>query len=206
MSDTQMFIRVKAFLMISVLFTLMGCGGKVYSPDEYVQWATNTKNGLRREVKLERQQYDLQYVTAELMAQKIPDCIKGTGNCDSIVATIKKEKLHRFQLRLKTEGMDDIFDAFAQEEYAAKVTHASFAMRNDFSLIEGSDTIAPVFFHSERSFGISPYTVFLIHFEAGENPTDELILVYEDKLFNNGRVIFRTKNPSEQKIKWNNKS
>lgn len=202
-----MFIRQSAYSFFAMLVFTGGCSSNAYTPKEYVQWAAGSKSGLQREVALNRQQYQLQYMTPELTAIASLNCTEANQHCDSVVEVLKKEGVHRFQLRMKTEGLDDIFDAFSPAEYAAKVAYASFPIRQDFSLIEGADTVSPGFFHVERSFGITPYTVFLLHFDAKEQAAGEdLILVYDDKLFDNGRMIFRIKPQKNIAIKWNNKS
>lgn len=120
---------------------------------------------------------------------------------DSIpdIETIKSEalqyeNLHYMTLSIKNKTWNSEllkFNAGSPEEYSERINYYSFRCQNDLYFIEDKDTLKGAFVNFERAFDISPVLNITIAFERKrKGPYHDLSFVYDDKIFNNGKIKF----------------
>jgi hypothetical protein len=78
-------------------------------------------------------------------------------------------------------------------EYYEKLTYLMNEVGKDLKYFNGNDTVDCSIFHFERTFGVSPYLTLNLAFEKSNSKKDR-VLIFDDHLFNNGRIIFTMPN------------
>lgn len=78
------------------------------------------------------------------------------------------------------------------QQYSDRITYYSFQSQRDALIIEnGKDTLRKVFVHFERTFDVSPELNLTFVFErANGKAIEDLKFVFDDKIFNNGKISF----------------
>ena len=64
-------------------------------------------------------------------------------------------------------------------EEQQRLYYLSFQMKENIRLIQGQDTLAPVLYHFERSFDLSPHRTFVMAFEEplSKSPEDRTFIL-----------------------------
>ena len=89
----------------------------------------------------------------------------------------------------------DALDLLEQEHtalpYSKSVEYMAFTIKNDFKIVtSANDTLACSVVHFDRHFKVSPFNRVLLYFN-GIPPEENIQLIYQDKLFNNGIFKFK---------------
>lgn len=117
--------------------------------------------------------------------------------------TEEQEASLRFDFRISCldPSYDIIKDTLPPDLYIERIEYLTSAMKDDISLVMGTDTLMPNFFHFERTYNIMPYNNFLLGFDLPRDEVrDDIKILYDDKLFGVGRVEFEfDKNTINQK-------
>lgn len=109
---------------------------------------------------------------------------------DSVFELYKDERVIEVEFR-HTSDDDLLKSEYTQMDYGSAVEHMSFALKNDFVIVNGNnDTINCSGITFERNFKIAPFKRVLLHFgRVPEN--DDIQLIYFDRLFRNGILKFK---------------
>lgn len=108
-------------------------------------------------------------------------------------ALAEQEQSLRFDFRITglQDGYDVIKDTLPPDLYLERIEYLSGAMTRAFSLVMDGDTLAPNFFHFERTYNMIPYNNFLLGFDIPRQKVEgPLQLIYHDALFGVGIVAF----------------
>ncbi len=94
-----------------------------------------------------------------------------------------------FRIKSLTESKELLKVKLNNEgEYYGRIEYFSFAMQNDFKLLDKTDTLDCVLYHFERVYGLASYATFVLGFPKRTNNSD-LKILFNDKVFNNGNII-----------------
>ena len=185
---------MRLFMMISLfaIALLQGCRERQsLHPAEYVEWIENPGNGLRTTKQVDELLFTLQYKPHDYLALKASKKINPTAE------EMRKYKneisdLQYFTLQLGnadstadglTTGMND------DSEFYGRIQYFTSAIQNDFKLVDGKDTLPCVLHHFERTYGLTPYTSFVLGFRNSQkNEVTDKIFIYEDKILQTGTI------------------
>lgn len=165
------------------------------SPDEYITYISNPKNGLVRESKIGEISFTVEYKPELYMALLEVEkfgLTKDKHTIDSLKYNYNNQ--HFFVLKIAVEGNNDFLQAGLsnQEEYFKRVEYYNTQFLNDVLLISGSDTIACLSANIERNFGISPQTNISLLFENNSNnsTSKNLCILIDDKILGTSKNNF----------------
>lgn len=159
----------------------------------YVQWVQNTGNGFRKEKTIKDLTFSAQFKPYEYIV-----CLEEKRHelADSIVRKRVSElkDMQYYELRISSNKAGGELlkrELSSAQQYQERVNYFAFGMQRDIQLVEGTDTLPCVMYHFERSFDVSPESVFLLGFPIrnGETQEDKTLLVY-DRTFNTGLIKF----------------
>lgn len=180
MKNILIFYMATALLLASCTFTKGG--GKVLSPEEYTQ---KVRSVMETEYKFKSAtdsfDYTLQFIPQEVLflnhhqgkpSQKDVDSFnKHRQELLSFVLTIAPVKNYKYGVAKSYEAL-----VCANEK---KMDYLAQGMQNAIALVNGSDSLAPVFYHFERSFGLKPYMTFHLGFRnPGRWEKDIVLKIY----------------------------
>jgi hypothetical protein len=100
----------------------------------------------------------------------------------------------RFDFRISAleAGYDILKDTLLPADYTRRIEYLTGALGEDIYLKTGSDSLDCSFFHFERTYNAIPYNNFLLGFELRrEDVKEDIEIVYQDRLFGLGRVVFK---------------
>jgi len=105
---------------------------------------------------------------------------------------LKGEKVVQFEFQQK-DRKDLLSRDFTSTDYETAVKYMAFTIKNDFYAITAKgDTIKSKGVLFERNFKLAPFKRILVYFKDDEE-INELQLIYNDNLFENGILKFNLK-------------
>lgn len=168
------------------------------SVDEYLRYTGNVESGLFVSKQVGQIRFGMSYQPNEVIALR-----------NSMFQTNKDTVLYRKEVRELGNMQYFVFSIaipeFNQEilkygltneaDYESRVNYFAFGIQQDFSLIEGKDTLGCLLFHFERNYGVVPQTNFLLAFERPENGEEiyDKVMSFDDRIFGTGKVYLRVK-------------
>lgn len=155
-------------------------------PSEYINWIKNTRHGLTASGIQNHITYSALFTPIEFVAlqQITPENIS-----KDLFDEVKKslEGVQYFTLSLMTPSGEDIvsYKTFSEKQKEERYQYYSYQFQHDLKLVDGNDTLQCVMFHHERTFGVIPYTNFLLGFPLTggleENVVNNKTLLVNDK-------------------------
>lgn len=176
----------------SVLILACNTKKKEISPLEYVKYIEDSDNGLKITKEIGEVIYTLQYKPIDYLIaleQKI-------NFIDKEVYRRRKNELQGmeyFTLELfpKENNIEVLnIGAIDKNEYNERLQYASFDLQNDIYLINENDTLDCVLYHFEQKYGLGTSVNLLLGFEKNNKSSEDLTIVMEDKILNNGLIKF----------------
>lgn len=182
----------KALIYIVVLVVFNACKPGKLSPEKLVEYIEQPDNGLQVTRTIEDVSYKIQYRPYEYIAA-LEFLKQGQVDLGQILKEVKGLRYFTFTMGSE-EKQDDILKKGIPSmiEYNKRLEYYSYSAQNDFSLIEGKDTLPCVLYHFERSYNLTPDHRISLAFPEKKNsdtPSD-LVLSYADKVLGTGRVNF----------------
>ena len=178
------------FMAIVILFTIMACN-KTLKPNEYVLWASDVENGLRITKDIFPYQFVLQY--------KSPEYIKAMSTNNQVLLPEVSEQQLMFNLTIKSLN-DKSNPVMANDEVQNRFEIIERFNNNgyeDFRLIIGNDTLNCSFCHLEHNYGVAPLNTIVLSFDVPKKSKEyygyDWIFIYDDKVFNTGRISMKLK-------------
>ncbi|MFZ5553167.1 MAG: hypothetical protein ACOZCO_08640 [Bacteroidota bacterium] len=162
------------------------------TPGEYVQWFKSAENPLRKSETVNELRYILEYRPAELTAlQQLQKESVTKAELDSAMKDM--EGLVQFRMEIDVPGSGKEFlkhNLKNDTDYEPRVQYFAFEMQKDIcALTEKGDTIPCAMYHFERSYGVSPVSVFLLGFSELEI-NGKLEVIVNEKIFANKTIRF----------------
>lgn len=187
--------RSRLILILLVVIAFGACTRHNLEPRDYMAWVKDESNGLHVSKQVGQHTFELQYkpyAFEALLHQHGAAVTKAELN----KAIESLGGLQYFTLTIRSEDKKDPAGSVSTDEadYNQRLNYLMFDMQQDFSLIDGSDTLPCVFYHYERNFNLSPENNILLGFGLPKkNITNDKTLFYNDQLLNTGPVLLTVK-------------
>lgn len=189
---------MKRFLFILPLFGILfsACIHRELGPAEYMSWVKNGGNGLRVTKEVGKHTFVLQYKPCEYEALLHAKSTAITQQ--ELTAAVKPLKqMQYFTFCIQSSDKKDPAGSVAIDEadYNQRLNYLMFDMQQDFSLIDGADTLPCVFYHYERNYNLSADNNILLGFEmpARDKSLHDKTVIYDDHLLDSGPVLLTVK-------------
>lgn len=193
-----MFSKSKLFFSLVAALTVVSCKRTtVVDAANYIKYVDNPDNGLIMTYTNDEKHLKItaQYKTPEYLA--IKEIGTEAFQSDSILNLAAGfEGGYHFDFNVSSTelGYDAIKGKLAPKEYLERITYMSGAIRNDFKLVIGMDTLPCSVCHFERTYNISPDNILMLVFPYEKPLEKDLTLLYDDKIFGIGKVSLEFKN------------
>lgn len=181
-------------LVLLVIFIGTGCRQSYLVGSEYMQYVENEKNGLKHTKQIGDMSFQMQYCPTEYL-------LLNEHKTEQLSHEIVEERLMHndsmlfFKLRIKADGSNDVlnYQLNSSDDYYARIQYMSYGFEESIALVHKVDTIFPALFHFERTYGIAPYTDFMLAFDTGIKEDGTFQILIDDKVFDNGLLKFTYK-------------
>lgn len=182
-------MRVTALYAI-VLIIASSCAN-IVKPDKMVEFVENPENGLFAEKEMQGVQYRTHFRPVEYMASA-EFLKKPEKTISEIINEVSGLQYFSFEISNK-ENKGDVLkkNVTSMDEYFQRIEYFSYMAQNDFTLVDGSDTLDCVLYHYERSYNLTPSHRLLLAFpakKADDSGKQDKILSYNDQVFGSGRI------------------
>jgi len=180
------------FYFICLIFFVCSCEHQELKPLDYVQYIENPKNGLHPTIEKIPFVFSLQYKPLDYVALEELRQPNVTYN------QLKEEKksfgnMQYFTLRISTtDSTNDVLKTgtSSKEDYSKRQNYFDFNIQRDLKLIEYGDTLPCRLCHCIRSYGLAPYSDFVLAFDGQLKDDGDIKFIYEDKMLKTGLVTF----------------
>lgn len=184
-------IRTAYILLFSSAIALSSCGKENLKPSELINWVNDPENGLI-------QQQSLNHFDFEVLYKPTDYIIALEGRTDQLTevryAELKSslEGLQYLDLKIKSEegNLDALSGGMeTQDDYYQRLDYFITYAYQDIQLVQGQDTLRPVIYHFERTYGLTPYNTILLGFEETGIASDRTLII-DDQVLGVGRIKF----------------
>lgn len=188
--------RSIAFFCCAVLLILTGCERDRLSPVAYIRYMEDKGNGFRKSVVAGQWAYKVQYKPAgyiylqerkgaELNQADYSKRKAQLADWCFFNVYVQHDTIHTAApIRLTSSNL---------AQYNTALSYYLSANSRNFILYTGSDTLYPVIYNYENNYNLSPEDVFVVGFHLRKSSlknTQQMMLVYDDELLQNGFVRF----------------
>ncbi|HEY1039938.1 MAG TPA: hypothetical protein VGF30_11060 [Bacteroidia bacterium] len=170
--------------------------------NEYINAVESKENGLLQEKEINGIIYSIQYQPVDYILYN------EFKTCDLNVPAIQKRKeelgnLLYFELKIKAKDNTDVLmkNLDNKDQYYDRLNYCSFDMQDDFSVINGGDTVISSLYHFQNNYGLHSHVSFMLAFDKAKQATDVCKMYYKDYAFGNGAILFEF---DKDKLEMNN--
>jgi hypothetical protein len=184
------------FILPSLLIlALTNCGQrKTLSKEDFIQYCNSEKSNLIISKAVQNINYTCKFKIPELTA--ILNSNKeftSQAEFEKSVKTYSNEILFIFTIKDDSKSSHAVkqlvFDK--QKKYSFLLAYANTDMSSDFELKSNNGNIVPCsFLHLEPANSVQPILRITLAFNYSRSLGEELTLVFNDKIFNNGPIKF----------------
>ena len=162
----------------------------VLKPLDYIKWVENPENGLTKVHASVMVDFNLTYVPNEYLALRA--CSLNVVDTCYLDYLEDLSATNHFKLEISSrDGSDPMLLNLAEKSaYYQRMEYYNSWLRNDVNCMSGTDTLAFSFLHTERYYGISNKITILLAFDKPQT-NKVLSMVYDDKIFGEGRIKFQ---------------
>lgn len=185
--------------LLVIIVAFCSCKQKELDPIDYVKYVEDESNGLHLSKQIGDILYSIQYKPAEYMMLKEG----GLDQKKSVSSDYNNLLCFNMRIQHKNKKTDVLSVGISDDkEYMARLDYMTFQMKDDIYLIDRYDTLNCSFFHSVRNYSLAPYADFVLVFEnkTSKKESNEMVLVFDDKIFGNGIIKFQINNNDIIKI------
>lgn len=189
-------------LWIVLLFASCSQDLKLQGSD-YLKYLNDNSNGLKKEVRLKDLTYTFLYKPIEYIAYKeMQNGMHDSASCRNRISDLSKTIWFNVYIK-STTGTDNPLkrNVDGLDEYNYRLQYFLTKAAQNFTLYYGDKgSMNNVSYHFENNYGLTPMDVIVIGFEIPDDkPVEDIVLEYEDVLFNNGPLKVKiTKNTLNQ--------
>lgn len=161
--------------------------------DNYSGWMEENSSELSKSYSNDKLEFILNFIPSDYAAYLT---LQGEKPTQEYWDTLKNnyDSISIFKLQIKSLNSNEEFyktDKPDASLYEDRVKYYSFEFQqNIFAVLDNSDTINCNMFHYERSYGVSPYSTFMIGFEKF-NPEKDVKIIIREKYFTNKNIEFK---------------
>lgn len=171
-------------MYLAALCWFTGCK-PAQNESDYIAYINNPENKITQRIKLDDVQISMKW-----LPETYRRIIYGRGNYDKD-SPVKDDGLYYFNARFDKEK--------GEKPGKEKNLYLDFDMQQDFVLLNGKDSIAPVFCQKIEN-GIGGSYEYMLAFERPAGIINDFSVIYNDKIFGVGTVAFVYRNEDIMKI------
>lgn len=175
---------IKVVIYISILFSLLSCSSNNLTKQDYIDWVQNPDNGLIIHKEIGNFGYELFY-------KPLPYQLLQSNTDLSYLDEHKNTQHYTFKIE-SLDGLDVLKAGVKDDaEYNNRLFYLADYIQQDFSLIQGVDTLPCLFAHYERNYGLAPFAKITLAFEEKEASQNlEKTIQFNDPVFGAGPIHF----------------
>jgi len=187
----------KIFIFFVAVIFLSSCNSKELSPEEYMAFIKSNKDNFTKCRKMELFEFDAAYQPAEFLALR--ESCDPDNKCSRVLfEKAVKNYDSAFYFVFKIKPIDNVpFKKLikSKENLAEMNQYLMSRVKNDFFIQIGEKKIQCSVLNVESDLNIQNNISFVMSFEKLENQIldEDITLVYEDKMFQNGILKFNFK-------------
>lgn len=155
-----------------------------------IQWTEEPQNGFIRERNLNELLFGLKLKPSSLLlANQIIENNELTTNNNPFDEILYFD----FKITKNAKGNYDFLNLKPEQglSYSERVIYCAFKMQKDFCIKQNGNSILPLVYHFERTFGVGNGGTILIGFEKSKlSLNQDFIVSYNDQLFGAGIINF----------------
>lgn len=193
-SGKNRFYLVLIYVVTGIL--LSDCSNNV--PDtlnEYIAWFSKKENGFVKTQSVSGLNFSVMYRPKALMAINEIRSAKYLSQdvYDSLLLSYGESEYFMFEITDSDNSEGDLMKKFADsyDTYKARSEYMTFNINDDFYLMYKGDTIYPALYHHEKSYELASIQRFLFAFPFELKNKGYVTFIYDDKIFNTGRIKFK---------------
>jgi hypothetical protein len=182
---------ITAIGCVCLVFFVGSCQRKI-KPDDYIRYVNDTKNGLRKVIKLDGWEFCMLYRPYNYIM-----LMENKGNGDNYNVVKRKSELEGtawFTITLKR--MDNSvtplrYGISSIDEYNVRLNYFLNEASKDIRLLYDKDTLRPVSYLFENNYNLAPQETMIVGFylpEGKNNPQQNMRLSFVDKIFKTGTI------------------
>jgi|TARA_B110000438_G_C15617304_1_gene564916 hypothetical protein len=164
------------------------------SATNYIAWVKNEDNQLNRSKTIQDIRFRVNYLPLDYM---LCNELKKSNVSKKELELLKQEYngMEYYELKIEALKFNDELAKYqlqSQGQYQERIQYLAFDMQNNISLqTEDNRLVECKLYHFERTYGITPYSTFLLGFSKEDiAAAKERTIVIDDKLFNKGLIKF----------------
>jgi hypothetical protein len=165
--------------------------------DLVAEWKTNSSNEFYLMKKIDDFKFTAIYKPYSILVmEELQDVnIEDTISIEFQKKTANYSNMHFLNFSIENETYKNELiklDVENNQAYYDRITYYSFAAKNEAYIVEDKDTLKCDFINFERTFEAKPSIMLSIGFtrKSKTNNYNKLKFVFEDKIFNKGKLIF----------------
>jgi hypothetical protein len=165
--------------------------------DLVTEWKANSSNEFYLSKKIDDFQFIAIYKPYSILViEELQDInITDTISAEFQKKTANYNNMHFLNFSIENETFKNELiklDVENNQAYYDRITYYSFAAKNEAYVVEDKDTLKCDFINFERTFEAKPSIMLSLGFtrKSKTNNYKSLKFVFEDKIFNKGKLIF----------------
>lgn len=162
---------------------------------EFKSWYTANRNSLIFSTDYENLNYQLRYNPAELRLAGAIDRKEITNKSELKQWYKENDTYEEFSFKITSKAGRDLFVEYSEtkEEINEKVLYFIEQAKYDFLLVREKDTIAPVHYQFENTYGVAPFVTIYLAFDKSTKDNTVKELIYNDQVLNKTLIPFEIK-------------
>lgn len=169
---------------------------RVATADEFKEWYKTNYQSLVFSTDYENLNYQMRYNPAELR-------LLGAINRKEVKSKTELKQWYKendiyeeFSFKITSKAGRDLFVEYSdtKEEINEKVFYFVESAKYDFLLVREKDTIAPVHYQFENTYGVAPFVTIYLAFDKSAKDNGVKELIFKDQVLNNAVIPFEIKN------------
>lgn len=181
----------KLFIAAVIVLSATGCNRHSLNQTDYVRYVQNDKNHLKKAVKMQDMEFDIQYKPYDYIM-----LLESRNNpaYDKVKRLKQLEGTAWFNISFKktnTEVSALKEGAASLDEYDQRLNYFLNYAAKDIVLVYGGDTLKPSSYLFENNYNIGPEETMVVGFifpGKDQQPIKDMQISYYDRLFHNGII------------------
>jgi hypothetical protein len=181
---------VKSILVLALTLTLGSCENRM-NGEQYMAFVKQEESGCLKQVAAGSFLYSIQYKPSEYILYS-----EGLQVGDSLYDQRKKDLKGTIWLNVAFKLAHGTttplkYNVSSYDEYNQRLNYYLGEAAKDVRLVYGARELAPISYHFETNYGLTPQETMVLGFALPDNeplPTKDFQLALVDKVFNNGII------------------
>ena len=184
--------KIFSFIPVLAPILLFSACNKTFNSEELKVFVLDQENGFLKTELVANTEYSVLYSHPQFEALKrIKDDQKASEELITELIQESSEQLI-FYIRLRDINNKNLLkkDIVDNKVYDERLMYLLGDIKDDFSLLNGTDTISCSIHHFERGYGVNPSLNITLAFNKPSKLTD-FTFIYNDQLFGAGKLKFQ---------------